>query len=141
MFGGDNPTKVGIVEPAPPGLQAAIEQSAQRFDQKVAITTYPDAAAADAALNDGSAEIVVDDAGRPVRRPARSGSKRQPDQATAQVIAAATVALRVQAVLGESNVDQAALADAQRPPETDVAPGRRPSRTRRSSSSPTSARS
>ncbi len=44
--------------------------------------------------------------------------KRQPDQATAQVIAAATVALRVQAVLGGSNVDQAALADAQRPPET-----------------------
>ena len=44
--------------------------------------------------------------------------KRQPDQATAQVIAAATVALRVQAVLGGSDVDQAALADAQRPPET-----------------------
>ena len=43
VFGGDNPTKVGVVEPSPPGLQAAIEQSAQRFDHKVAITTYPDA--------------------------------------------------------------------------------------------------
>ena len=117
VFGGDNPTKVGVVEPSPPGLQAAIEQSAQRFDHKVAITTYPDAAAADAALNDGSAEIVID-MPADLSGPGEIRVKRQPDQATAQVIAAATVALRVQAVLGGSNVDQAALADAQRPPET-----------------------
>ena len=117
VFGGDNPTKVGVVEPSPPGIQAAIEQSAQRFDHKVAITTYPDAAAADAALNDGSAEIVID-MPADLSGPGEIRVKRQPDQATAQVIAAATVALRVQAVLGGSNVDQAALADAQRPPET-----------------------
>ena len=117
VFGGDNPTKVGIVEPSPPGLQAAIEQSAQRFDHKVAITTYPDAATADAALNDGGAEIVVD-IPADLSGPGEIRVKRQPDQATAQVIAAATVALRVQAILGGSNVDQAALADAQRPPET-----------------------
>ena len=49
VFGGDNPTKVGVVDPAPPGLQAAIEQSAQRFDKKVAVTSFPDGAAADAA--------------------------------------------------------------------------------------------
>ena len=30
-FGGDNPVKVGVVEPSPPGLGAAIEQSAERF--------------------------------------------------------------------------------------------------------------
>jgi len=46
VFGGDNPTKVGIVEPSPAGLQAAIEQSADRFDHKVVVSTYPNAAAA-----------------------------------------------------------------------------------------------
>jgi ABC-2 type transport system permease protein len=117
VFGGDNPTKIGVVEPSPSGLQAAIEQSAERFDKKVAVTTYPDGAAADAALQDGSTEIVI---AMPadLSGPGEIRVKRQPDQATAQVIAAATVALRVQAVLGQSDIDQAALADAQRPPET-----------------------
>ena len=117
VFGGDNPTKVGIVEPSPAGLQTAIEQSAERFDHKVVVTTYPNAAAADEALTNGSADVVIvmpaDLSG-----PGDIRVKRQPDQATAQVIAAATVALRVQNVLGGSNVDQQALADAQRPPET-----------------------
>ncbi len=117
VFGGDNPTKVGIVEPSPPGLQAAIEQSAERFDRKVVVTTFPDAAAADQALTDGGSDIVIE-MPADLSGPGEIRVKRQPDQATAQVIAAATVALRVQNVLGESNVDQQALADAQRPPDT-----------------------
>ncbi|MFL5688924.1 MAG: ABC transporter permease, partial [Chloroflexota bacterium] len=117
FLGGDNPTKVGVVEPSPPGLQAAIEQSAQRFDRKVAVTSYPSGAAADAALQDGGTEIVIE-MPADLSGPGEIRVKRQPDQATAQVIAAATVALRVQAILGESNVDQTALANAQRPPET-----------------------
>ena len=55
VFGGDNPTKVGIVDPSPSGLQAAIEQSAERFDHKVVVTTYPSSAAADEALTGGGA--------------------------------------------------------------------------------------
>jgi ABC-2 type transport system permease protein len=117
VFGGDNPTKVGIVEPSPPGLQAAIEQSAERFDRKVVVTTFPDAAAADQALTDGGSDIVIE-MPADLSGPGEIRVKRQPDEATAQVIAAATVALRVQNVLGESNVDQQALADAQRPPDT-----------------------
>ncbi len=53
--------------------------------------------------------------------------KRRPDQASAQVITAATVALRVQHVLGASDVDQGALAEAQHPPETIVPSRPRPS--------------
>jgi len=117
VFGGDNPTKVGIVDPSPSGLQAAIEQSAERFDHKVVVTTYPSSAAADEALTGGGADLVVQ-VPPDLSGPGEIRVKRQPDQATAQVIAAATVALRVQNVLGESNVDQSALADAQRPPET-----------------------
>jgi len=117
VFGGDNPTKVGIVEPSPAGLQAAIEQSADRFDHKVVVSTYPNAAAADEALTNGGAEIIIE-MPADLSGPGEIRVKRQPDQATAQVIAAATVALRVQNVLGGSNVDQQALADAQRPPDT-----------------------
>jgi ABC-2 type transport system permease protein len=117
VFGGDNPTRVGIVDPSPPGLQAAIEQSAERFDHKVVVTTYSSSSAADEALTGGGADIVVQ-VPPDLSGPGEIRVKRQPDQATAQVIAAATVALRVQNVLGESNVDQSALADAQRPPET-----------------------
>ena len=117
VFGGDNPTKVGIVEPSPAGLQAAIEQSADRFDHKVVVSTYPNAAAAAEALTNGGAEIVIE-MPADLSGPGEIRVKRQPDQATAQVIAAATVALRVQNVLGGSNVDQQALADAQRPPDT-----------------------
>ena len=102
VFGGDNPTKVGVVDPAPPGLQAAIEQSAQRFDKKVTVTTFPDSRAADAALQDGSTEIVIE-IPADLSGPGEIRVKRQPDQATAQVIAAATVALRVQAILGQSD--------------------------------------
>ena len=117
VFGGDNPTKVGVVEPSPAGLQAAIEQSAERFDHKVVVTSYVNGAAADESLTNGSADIVVE-MPADLSGPGEIRVKRQPDEATAQVIAAATVALRVQNVLGESNVDQTALADAQRPPET-----------------------
>jgi ABC-2 type transport system permease protein len=117
LFGSGKPTQVGIVEPAPVGLQAAIEQSAQRFDQKVVVTTYPNTAAAQAALLDGSAEIVVT-LPADLSAPGEISVKRKPDQATAQVIAAASVALRVQNVLGASDVDQHALAEAQRPPAT-----------------------
>ena len=117
VFGGDNPTKVGIVEPSPAGLQASIEQSADRFDHKVVVSTYPNAAAADEALTNGGAEIIIE-MPADLSGPGEIRVKRQPDQATAQVIAAATVALRVQNVLGGSNVDQQALADAQRPPDT-----------------------
>ena len=117
VFGGDNPTKVGVVEPSPSRLQAAIEQSADRFDHKVVVSSYPNGTAADEALSNGGADIVVE-LPADLSGPGEIRVKRQPDEATAQVIAAATVALRVQNVLGESNVDQGALADAQRPPET-----------------------
>ncbi len=115
LFGEDKATKVGVVEPAPAGLSTAIESTAQRFDQEVAIRTYPDAAAADAALADGKVDVVV------AMPPDLSGPgdirfDKRPDQATAQIVSAAMTGLRVQSVLGASNVDLGALSAAQQPP-------------------------
>jgi len=115
LFGEDEATKVGVVEPAPTGLAAAIEATAERFDQDVAISTYPDAAAADAALGNGTVDVVVE---MPADLSGPGGIRfdKETDQGTAQLIATATIGLRAQAVLDQSDVDQAALAAAQRPP-------------------------
>jgi ABC-type Na+ efflux pump permease subunit len=139
VFGGDNPTRVGIVQPSPPGLQAAVEQSAQRFDHKVAITTYPDAGAADAALDGGSVEVVVE-MPADLSGPGEIRVKRQPDQATPRS------SLPRPSRCGSRPSSAAATSTRRRSPTRSDRPKPhrsrpRPSRTRRSSSSPTSGRS
>jgi ABC-2 type transport system permease protein len=115
IFGGETATRIGIVEPAPAGLAPAIETTAEQFDRTVEITPYPGAGAAPAALEEGSVDVVV--ALPPdLSSPGEVRFQEETDPAVAQMIAASTVALRVQAVLGASNVDQAALAAAQQPP-------------------------
>ena len=60
LFGDAAATKVGVVEPAPAGPRPADRAAtAARFDQKVAITTYPDAAAAEPRSTDGTVDVVV----------------------------------------------------------------------------------
>jgi ABC-2 type transport system permease protein len=115
LFGQDSATKVGVVEPAPATLSAAIEATAERFDQDVAISTYPDAAAADAALSDGTVDVVVE-MPADLSAPGEVRFDKETDQGIAQLIATATIGLRAQAVLDRSDVDQAALAAAQQPP-------------------------
>jgi len=115
LFGEDKATKVGIVEPAPAALSTAIESTAERFDQKVAISTYPDAAAADAALAEGAVDVVVT-MPADLSGPGEVRFDKQTDPGTAQVVSAAMIGLRVGAVLGASDVDQGALAGAQQPP-------------------------
>ena len=115
LFGEDSATKVGVVEPAPASLSAAIEATAERFDQDVAISTYPDAAAADAALSDGTVDVVVE-MPADLSAPGEVRFDKETDQGIAQLIATATIGLRAQAVLDRSDVDQASLAAAQQPP-------------------------
>lgn len=116
LFGGETTAKIGIVEPAPAALASAIESTAGRFDQKVAISTSPDESAADTALTDGSLDVVVS-VPADLSGPGEVRFAKKVDQGVAQVISTATVDLRVQAILGASDVDQGALANAQRPPE------------------------
>jgi ABC-2 type transport system permease protein len=115
LFGGEQTTKIGVVEPAPPGLATTIRSTAAPFDRKVAITTYPTAAAADAALAEETVEVVVE-MPADLSGPGQVRFQEEPDQGIAQLISAATTSLRVQAVLGASDVDQGALAAAQQPP-------------------------
>jgi ABC-2 type transport system permease protein len=115
FFGGETATRIGVVEPAPVGLAPAIESTAEQFDRKVEIAEYAGDAAATAALEEGTVDVVV--ALPPdLSSPGEVRFQEETDPAIAQMISAATIGLRVQAVLGESNVDQAALIAAQQPP-------------------------
>jgi ABC-2 type transport system permease protein len=115
LSGSDSATKVGIVEPAPAALPPAIETAARRFDQKVAISTYPGAADADAALARGTVDVVVE-MPADLSGPGAIRFHKETDQGIAQIISGAAIGLRVQAILDKSDVDQGGLAAAQQPP-------------------------
>lgn len=115
FFSGETVTRIGVVEPAPAGLAPAIASTAEQFDRTVEITPFPDDAAATAALEEGTVDVVV--ALPPdLSTPGEVRFQQVTDPAIAQIVSAATVALRVQAILEASNVDHAALAAAQQPP-------------------------
>lgn len=115
LFRDDGATKVGVVEPAPAGFEDALASAADRLDKDVVITSYPSTAAADAALTDGDADVVVA-VPADLGAPGQIRFEKQADQVIAQVITVATIGLRTQAVLAPSDVDQVALAAAQEPP-------------------------
>jgi ABC-2 type transport system permease protein len=112
LFGDEETTTIGIVEPAPTGLDAAITATAAQVDAPVEVVSFTDAAAADAALEaesvDAVAEVPAD-----LSSPGEIRFAQEPDQAATQIVSAAVVALRVQAVMAESGVDPTALAAAQ----------------------------
>jgi ABC-2 type transport system permease protein len=115
LFGDQETTTIGVVEPAPAGLEAAISATAAQVEQKVEVVTFPDAAAADAALEaetvDAVAEVPAD-----LSSSGEIRFAKEPDQVSTQIVSAAVVALRFQAVMAESGVEPAALAAAQQPP-------------------------
>lgn len=115
LFHDDEATNLGVVAPAPAGLDVAITATAAQFDREVDIVSYPDDATADAALEAGEVEAVID-----VPADLSSAGEvrfdEETDQGIAQLASASIIALRMQAVIEASDVDQAALAAAQVPP-------------------------
>lgn len=60
VFGGDGSTiKVGLVEPSPTGLAAALDASSASYKVSLALRDYPDRTAAEAALKAGDVEGVL----------------------------------------------------------------------------------
>lgn len=115
LFGGDNVTRIGLVDPAPTGLPAAIEATASVARHEIELVSVADRAAAQAALERDDIAIAV------VVPADLSGSgetiyQEERDALLDSIVGSAIVGLRVEAVLAESNVDQAALVAAQAPP-------------------------
>jgi len=115
LFRDDGVTRVGVAGEAPPGLALVVAATAAQFDREIALQPFPDAAAADAALSAGEVDAVVE-VPSDLSEPGAIRFDEQTDQVTAQLISASVVALRMQAVLDASDVDQLELAAAQRPP-------------------------
>lgn len=115
LFQDDGVSSIGIVEPSPTGLTAALEATATQFEREIETVTYPDDAAADAALAAEEVDAVAD-----VPADLSSAGEvrfhEEADTLLTQLVSASVQALRVGAVLEASDVDQAALAAAQVPP-------------------------
>jgi ABC-2 type transport system permease protein len=115
LFGDEDAKTIAVVQPAPPGLEAALHATAGRVDQRIQVVPYDDPATAEAALKGESVDAVL-------TVPADLSSsgtlrfKEDPDQAITQIASTAVVALRVQGILTEAQVDPAALASAQAVP-------------------------
>ena len=117
LFGDDDVTKIGLIEPAPPGLAAAIAATASAAQQEVEVVPYPDRAAAEAAL-ESDAVAVAASVPADLSGPGELLYKEDRDGLLDSIVGSAVIGLRVGAVLGDSNVDQGALAAAQAQPAT-----------------------
>ena len=117
LFGDDDVTKIGLIEPAPPGLAAAIAATASAARQEVEVVPYPDRAAAEAALESDAVAVAVS-VPADLSGPGELLYKEDRDGLLDSIVGSAVIGLRVGAVLGDSNVDQGALAAAQAQPAT-----------------------
>lgn len=118
LFGDDEPARIGLVRPTPPGLEGAINATADQFDQPVVLVLLDDAVGADVALRSETVDVVAeipDD----LSSPGTIRFAKEQDQTVAQVISASVVALRFQDIVADAGIESGALLDAQEPPTID----------------------
>ena len=118
LFGEEESTKIGLVDPPPAGLALTIEATAAQFGQDVEVVTFGDAATAEAALQEDTVDVV---AAIPadLSSPGVVRFAKEPDQAATQIVAASVIALRMGAALADSDVEPEALVAAQQVPTVD----------------------
>jgi ABC-2 type transport system permease protein len=112
---GQSTLQLGIVRPAPTGLEPALQAAATRYALTLETSSYPDRSAGETAVEDGSvAALLVVPAD--LSGPGEIVSKRVPDTRALAVANAAVVGLRQAAMLHSSGVDLSTYADASAPP-------------------------
>ena len=137
LFGEEEATRIGVVQPEPPGLGLAITTTAAQLDQDVEIVPLADVGAGEAGLADDSIAAAVN-VPADLADPGSIRFAEEPDSFVTQLVTAAVVALRTQAVLTEAGVSQGDLLAAQQAPAVDALDPR-PTPTARASCSRTSA--
>ena len=115
LRGGDAQVKVGVVVPAPAGLETTLQAASSGFDKTLVLTDFADRTAAEAALTADQVEAVVD-VPADLSAPGEVVYKQDADQILQSIVGASVVSLRSNVVLAQSNVDQTALAAAHVPP-------------------------
>lgn len=119
LFGDDQPARIGIVRPTPPGLEQAIDATAAQLDRPVEIVPFDDTAAADAALVSGDVDVVAE-IPSDLSSPGAIRFASEGDQVISQIISASVIALRFQDIVADAGVDPGALLSAQQPPSVDA---------------------
>ena len=119
LFEDDGDLDIGVLRPAPAGLEVALTAFAAPFGTPPEITTFDDRAAAEAALEADEVEAVV-------AVPADlSGAgtlivKEEAGDAVRAIVGAAVVGLRQAALLEQAGVDPADYAAVSTPPAVDA---------------------
>ncbi len=115
LFRDDAPVRLGLVEPVPATLPASLEVTADLLDRTIELTPYPDVQAGETALaTDQVTALLLVPAD--LSGPGEVRFRERTDPVVSQLVGAAVVAARVSSVLEQAGVDQAGLAEAQRPP-------------------------
>ena len=116
LFNDDEPTPIGIVEPAPAGLDVALQAVATQLDAEIALRTYPDDAAADAALEAEAVDAVVS-VPADLSGPGEVRFAEESDDGLVQAVSLAVSSLRMQQLLTDAGIDPGQLVAVQSPPE------------------------
>ncbi len=116
LFADDGDIDLGIVQPAPPGLDVSLAASAKAFDATVAPTPYPDRASGEAALKDGKIEALLE-VPADLSGPGEIIVKDRPDDRIQAIASSAVVNLRQSSLLTDAGVPPADFVAASQPPE------------------------
>ena len=116
LFRDDEVTQIGFVEPVPVGLDLAITATAGQLDREVALSSYPDVAAGDAALQADAIEALVI-VPADLSAPGEIRFKESADPAVTQIVTASVAAVRLQSIVVEAGIDPSQLAAIQVGPE------------------------
>lgn len=116
LFSDTEAARIGVVQPAPPALEATIQTVASGVDRAIVLLPYADRGAAETALTADKVDAVID-VPADLSAPGVVVYKESADQVLQSIVGSAVVGLRVNSVLAGTDIDQAALAAAQAPPQ------------------------
>ncbi len=115
LLGNEGPTRIGVVQPAPTGLDTAIAQTATLLDQEVELVPYDGRVAGELAVSDESVEALVD-VPEDLSSSGELVFREEADPQLQAIVNNAVAGLRVNAVLGEAGVDPGQVQQAGVPP-------------------------
>jgi ABC-2 type transport system permease protein len=118
LFADDGVTPIGVVDPAPEGLDAALEAGGTAFGLDVEIVEFSDSAAAVAALEAEEVDAVVQ-VPADLSGPGTISFAEEADDTLAALISQSIISLRTQAYLVDAGVDLGGLAAVQTAPAID----------------------
>ena len=120
LFGDEEATRIGVVQPEPAGLSTALTTTAAlpQLDREVEVVPFPDQAAAAKALTD-EAVVAVVAVPADLSGPGTIRFDKEPDQFVTQLVTAAVVGLRTQGLLADADVSPAEFLAAQQAPAVD----------------------